>query len=571
MQETRKLSADDTYLQVFDGGSHALVHTDTFAAQKGFAQLATDVGGSVTVAINSQGGVSLLANADVPAAINLDFLNVRAKTASRQINLPTPYGPGTPANQTAEVTHPSVVFEKNGWNGYRYWMAYTPYPSSNSAYENPCICASNNGVDFELPAGAPNPLFPAPAVGYNSDTHLYLSDDKSKLYLIWRARGINISGTNYNVLYVTESPDGRNWTSPVNIWQGVVGVSDVGSPSLWHDGTNWNIVAHNLDVGGFTLRKMQSPTLYSGWPTTPTDVTLTHPSAGTWWHSFWVKQSDGKLIGLLQDGNSGGGRLFWAATTDFVTFSLAKVDFGTTGFYRSTFCIETTDDGSTMLRVFPARISGGFYVRSVLATFDKLNASRSRSAEFMSAVNGQAAGLAEFIYVDTVARADSTTGLGTATSGQAYTQDTGPTNVIGINSKRAYNVTTSNSRALLNVGVADFVYSLRFLSVGTGAQTWAIFRAANTTNYWRVGVVNGRWTVQKITSGAVGDVNITTDVFPADGDYLRIDCRGNRISISVNEIEVFNRIDSYNATSVQIGLQMSGAASYVDRLMCTSV
>ena len=32
---------------MFDGGSLALVHTDIFAAQKGFAQLATDAGGVV--------------------------------------------------------------------------------------------------------------------------------------------------------------------------------------------------------------------------------------------------------------------------------------------------------------------------------------------------------------------------------------------------------------------------------------------------------------------------------------------------------------------------------------------
>lgn len=536
----------------------------------GFARLTTDVAGNVVIEASS-GVVSLLVNTDVPVALNCDLMNVRAKTASRQISLPTPYGPGTPANQTAEVTHPSVVFERNGWNGYRYWMAYTPYPSSNSAYENPCICASNNGVDFELPVGAANPLFPRPVTGYNSDTHLYLSDDKSKLMLIWRARGINISGTNYNVLYVTESTDGRNWTSPVNIWQGVVGSSDMGSPSLWHDGASWNIVAHNLDVVGFQVRKMQSPALYSGWPATPTDITIAHPSAGTWWHSFWVKHSAGKLIGLLQDGNSGGGRLFWVETVDFVSFAIMPVDFGTTGFYRSTFCIEPADDGSAMLRIFPARISGGFYVRSVLATFDKFDATRRRKSEFMAAVSGQAAGLSEFIFVDTLARADSATGLGNATSGQTYTQDTGPTNVIGISGKRAYNATTSNCRALLSVGVADFVYSLRFVSVGAGAQAWAIFRATNTANYWRVGVTSGRWTVQKITAGNIGDVYVTTDAFFADGDQLRIDCRGNRISISVNDIEVFNRIDSYNATATQIGLQMSGAASYVDRLMCSAV
>lgn len=45
MQETNKLSYDDTYLMVFDGGSQALVHTDKFAQQKNFAQLATDAAG----------------------------------------------------------------------------------------------------------------------------------------------------------------------------------------------------------------------------------------------------------------------------------------------------------------------------------------------------------------------------------------------------------------------------------------------------------------------------------------------------------------------------------------------
>ena len=42
MQETNKLSIDDTYLVVRDNGGQALVHTDTFAEQKGFAKLATD-------------------------------------------------------------------------------------------------------------------------------------------------------------------------------------------------------------------------------------------------------------------------------------------------------------------------------------------------------------------------------------------------------------------------------------------------------------------------------------------------------------------------------------------------
>ena len=47
MQETNKLSNDDTYLVVRDNGGQTLVHTDTFAEQKGFAKLATDAAGVV--------------------------------------------------------------------------------------------------------------------------------------------------------------------------------------------------------------------------------------------------------------------------------------------------------------------------------------------------------------------------------------------------------------------------------------------------------------------------------------------------------------------------------------------
>lgn len=30
-----------------------------------------------------------------------------------------------------QPTHPSVVTFKNAWNGYKYWMAYSPFPYAN--------------------------------------------------------------------------------------------------------------------------------------------------------------------------------------------------------------------------------------------------------------------------------------------------------------------------------------------------------------------------------------------------------------------------------------------------------
>ena len=535
------------------------------------AQLATDAGGNS--AKLRLGASRIFATPDYIAPADLNFQNVRLVTMPKAINPPTPYGPGTEANLTAECTHPGMVYEKNGWQGYRYWMVYTPYPGAASTYENPCICASNDGENFELPAGAPNPLFPKPSdvLAYNSDTHLFMMPDKSKLILIWKARGINISGTDYNVLYVTESTDGRSWTTPVNIWQGGVGSSDMASPSLWYDGTNWNIVAHNIEVGGYPVRYMQSANLYSGWPDTPSTLTVTHPTGGTWWHSFWVRLSSGKIAALIQDGNSGGGGLFWVETLDMSTFQVSPLNFGKIGFYRSSFVIEQADNGDYWLRMFTSRISGGFYIRMGLARFDRDDWQRRQLASFAGIVSGQAAGIAGYVGADTFNRADSATGLGNATSGQTYTQDTGPTNVIGISSKRAYNVTSSNCRALVNMGVSDFVYSLRVISVGSGSQVWMIVRASGSTNYWRIGVNGGAWCVQKIASGVVGDTSVTTLAYFADNDVLRIVCNGNKITAYVNDMEIWSKIDTFNNTATQVGFQMAGNTSYVDRLSVVAV
>lgn len=39
-----------------------------------------------------------------------------------------------------QPTHPSVVDMGQEWNGFRYWMAYSPYPYADGAEENPCVC-----------------------------------------------------------------------------------------------------------------------------------------------------------------------------------------------------------------------------------------------------------------------------------------------------------------------------------------------------------------------------------------------------------------------------------------------
>ena len=61
-------------------------------------------------------------------------------------------------------THPSIKWFENGWNGYKYWMAVTPYPNGSAFYENPCIIASNDLVSWVEPTPGVNPLDAVPEI-----------------------------------------------------------------------------------------------------------------------------------------------------------------------------------------------------------------------------------------------------------------------------------------------------------------------------------------------------------------------------------------------------------------------
>lgn len=58
--------------------------------------------------------------------------------------------------------HPSVLFFENGWNGWKYWMAETPYSLRTKPYgdrnECPSIHVSNDGINWKELEGLSNPL-----------------------------------------------------------------------------------------------------------------------------------------------------------------------------------------------------------------------------------------------------------------------------------------------------------------------------------------------------------------------------------------------------------------------------
>lgn len=126
--------------------------------------------------------------------------------------IPTPDG-------LAAVTHPGVVFLPNGWNGYRYWMAFTPWPDGSREFPN--IIASQNGVDWEVPAGLTNPIIGQATVaatpsggatpfGFAPDTHLVMLDEDTMacfFLMAWAGGGSSQDAAMFRMT----STDGVTW------------------------------------------------------------------------------------------------------------------------------------------------------------------------------------------------------------------------------------------------------------------------------------------------------------------------------------------------------------------------
>lgn len=106
--------------------------------------------------------------------------------------------------------HPDVQYFPNGFNGYKYWMVFTPYMGVIGAspeatrYENPTVVVSNDGLNWASPNGIASPLQKCPSnnesftenkadakQGYWSDVDMTFENGKFSLY--YRASFIKAS------------------------------------------------------------------------------------------------------------------------------------------------------------------------------------------------------------------------------------------------------------------------------------------------------------------------------------------------------------------------------------------
>lgn len=150
-----------------------------------------------------------------------------------------------------ENIHPKVLYFEEGWNGYEFWMAYTPYPLGSTDAENPCLAVSHDGIDWITPEGLTNPLSPTPANGYNSDTHLVYDAEKDHMEIWWRPYDHQLAdGLSRRI-----SSDGIHWGPEETVVDYKQFSEGVMSPAVWIADGKYKLIYCN----GSRLKYMESP------------------------------------------------------------------------------------------------------------------------------------------------------------------------------------------------------------------------------------------------------------------------------------------------------------------------
>lgn len=181
---------------------------------------------------------------------------------------------------SGSALHPSVVDFRTPWNGWRFWMAFTPWPSD--AHENPSIVVSQDGFTWQPPAGLTNPIHPwSGVVGeYNSDTELVYDPDGDRLICYWRTVE-DVGGVDYARLYARTSTDGVAWGEPTYIGVQGTPVTWLLSPCVIRRGRNdWWMFAIRTAVSG-AIHVWQSTDPLSGWGV-PTSVSINTAIVEPW-------------------------------------------------------------------------------------------------------------------------------------------------------------------------------------------------------------------------------------------------------------------------------------------------
>ena len=258
------------------------------------------------------------------------------------------------------ATHPSVLYFEDGWNGWKYWMAVTPYPGNHN--EEPSILVSNDVASWRVPSGLKNPLDDAPggAKGYNSDAQLVMGPDDT-MYLTFRL--VDVPNNNINRIFLMKSTDGVHWSPKQEIFtndEAATGFTHFLSQSLVFLGDRWRLYGVQLLPEENKLVYVESSSAdldtatWSDYEEVDIDYSL-WPKKEIW-HSE-IKLVDGTFYGLIQDARpatSYDSDLFLMRSTDGKQWEVSQVPvvgrsgLGYNSLYKSSFVVKDPDLGEDL-------------------------------------------------------------------------------------------------------------------------------------------------------------------------------------------------------------------------------
>lgn len=255
---------------------------------------------------------------------------------------------------SGQATHPDVVdmVQETGrpWNGWRYWMAYTPYPDSQDAFENPCIAASQDGFTWYDPSNEGiNPIDPTPPYAWNSDTELIWDPENECMVLNWRQPRWD----NRVYMEFAVSTDGVNWEHQKHpaLDFGVSQAIVRRGPGDWwafgFSGTVYNTFRATSLLGTWT----KTATTFYPWP----EGSL--PTGASMWHHnvIWHKDQF-RMLACRKDGGGG----YPAVSEDGVTWrASSQIVLGGSPYRPS----MTVHENGTHYRTWYGALGKPWYIR----------------------------------------------------------------------------------------------------------------------------------------------------------------------------------------------------------------
>jgi hypothetical protein len=255
-------------------------------------------------------------------------------------------------DRSGQTVHPDFVATGPGWTHSSDYLFLTPYPNGNAMLENPSVYESLDLLHWNAPGGVINPIA-APQEGYYSDPDAVFVPEQNELWLYFR------QVTQANVVRLTTSRDGVNWSAPVEVARAPN--HELISPTVVRRGPNeWLMWAVNGNVGctgpdaTVELRRSVNGTVWSN----PERVTLSQPGVFPWHIDVeWIpsRAEYWALYNVKVPGTCATGAVYLATSPDGLQWRTYPSPVLAQGavpelrdvVYRSTFSFDAASDAVT--------------------------------------------------------------------------------------------------------------------------------------------------------------------------------------------------------------------------------